>query len=423
VSAANGISAATFHARNACFGSPLENGDDPLRTKNGRSIVDVDSSGHSHGTPPRAAQRHDDSTAPGHCRHAPAMKIAQVAPLVESVPPRLYGGTERIVSYLTEELVELGHDVTLFASGDSRTRARLRAGSPRALRFDRTVRDPVAYHVAMLEQVIQAAPHFDVIHFHGDWAHLPAFRRQTVPCVTTLHGRLDLPELQPLFAEFSDVPVISISNYQRRPIPWANWIATIPHGLPQQLLAAPPDGRRDGYLAFLGRIAPEKRPDRAIELAVKSGRPLKIAAKVDRVDEEYFVTTIKPLLNQPGIEFIGEIAESDKSEFLGRAAALLLPGDWPEPFGLVMIEAFACGTPVLAYRHGSVPEVVEEGVTGFIVDDEAGALAAIERLGRLDAGRIRDEFERRFTSRRMAEDYLAIYRLLSQPPVSSLETV
>jgi glycosyltransferase involved in cell wall biosynthesis len=350
------------------------------------------------------------------------MRIAQVAPLVESVPPRLYGGTERIVSYLTEELVDLGHEVTLFASGDSRTRARLRAGAPRALRFDRDVRDPVAYHVAMLEQVIQAAPHFDVVHFHGDWAHLPVFRRQSVPCVTTLHGRLDLPELQPLFAEFSDVPMISISDSQRRPLPWAKWIATIPHGLPRHLLT-PVSGPRDDYLAFLGRIAPEKRPDRAIRLAVQSGRRLKIAAKVDRADQDYFASTIRPLLNQPGIEFIGEIAEGEKSEFLGRASALLLPGDWPEPFGLVMIEAFACGTPVLAYRHGSVPEVVEDGLTGFIVDDEAGALSAIERLGRLDRSRIRDEFERRFTSRRMAEDYLAIYRLLSQPPVSSLETV
>jgi glycosyltransferase involved in cell wall biosynthesis len=216
--------------------------------------------------------------------------------------------------------------------------------------------------------------------------------------------------------------MISISNNQRRPLPWANWIATIYHGLPQQLLS-PPAGDKQGYLAFLGRIAPEKRPDLAIAWAVKSGRRLKIAAKVDRADEEYFATTIRPLLNQPGIEFIGEIGEREKSEFLGKASALLFPGDWPEPFGLVMIEAFACGTPVLAYRHGSVPEVVEDGVTGFIVDDEAGALAAIERLDRLDCARIRGEFDRRFTSRRMAEDYLAIYRLLSQPPVSSLETV
>ena len=351
-----------------------------------------------------------------------AVRIAQVAPLVESVPPRLYGGTERIVSYLTEELVELGHAVTLFASGDSQTRARLHAGAPHALRFDRGCRDPIAYQVAMLEQVIQAAPHFDVIHFHGDWMHLPVFRRQDVPCVTTLHGRLDLPELQPLFAEFSDLPLISISDAQRRPLAWANWIATIYHGLPRQLLA-PPGGAKEGYLAFLGRIAPEKRPDLAIRWAVKSGRRLKIAAKVDRADEEYFATTIRPLLNQPGIDFIGEIGEREKSEFLGNAAALLFPGDWPEPFGLVMIEAFACGTPVLAYRHGSVPEVVEDGVTGFIVDDESGALTAIERLDRLDRARIRGEFERRFTSRRMAEDYLAIYRLLSQPPVSSLETV
>jgi glycosyltransferase involved in cell wall biosynthesis len=350
------------------------------------------------------------------------VRIAQVAPLVESVPPRLYGGTERIVSYLTEELVELGHEVTLFASGDSQTRARLHAGSPRALRFDRSCRDPIAYHVAMLEQVVQAAPHFDIIHFHGDWAHLPVFRRQTVPSVTTLHGRLDLPELQPLFAEFSDLPMISISNNQRRPLPWAKWIATIYHGLPQ-LLLSPPTGDKEGYLAFLGRIAPEKRPDLAIRWAVKSGRRLKIAAKVDRADEEYFASAIRPLLNQPGIDFIGEIGERDKPEFLGKAAALLFPGDWPEPFGLVMIEAFACGTPVLAYRHGSVPEVVEDGVTGFIVDDEAGALAAIERLDGLDRTRIRGEFDRRFTSRRMAEDYLAIYQLLSQPPVSSLETV
>jgi glycosyltransferase involved in cell wall biosynthesis len=350
------------------------------------------------------------------------VRIAQVAPLIESVPPKLYGGTERIVSYLTEELVELGHEVTLFASGDSRTRAILHAGCPRALRLERTCRDPSAYQIAMLEQVAQAASHFDVVHFHSEWLHFPLFRRQEVPFVTTLHGRLDLPELQPLFGEFCELPVISISDAQRRYIPWANWIGTIHHGLPRELLA-PPAGRNEGYLAFLGRIAPEKRPDRAIELAVKSGCRLKIAAKVDRADEDYFASEIRPLLDQPGVEYIGEIGEHEKAEFLGKAAALLFPGDWPEPFGLVMIESFACGTPVLAYRHGSVPEVVEDGVTGLIVDDEAGALAALDRVDRLDRALIRREFERRFTSRRMAEDYLALYRLSSQPPVQTCEAV
>ncbi len=350
-----------------------------------------------------------------------AVRIAQVAPLIESVPPRLYGGTERVVSYLTEELVELGHEVTLFASGDSRTRAVLHPGCPRALRFDPSCSEPMAYQIAMIEQVRQAAAHFDIIHFHNNWLHLPIFRREDVPSVTTLHGRLDLPELKPLFAEFCDVPMISISDAQRRPASWANWIGTIHHGLPTRLLSPP--ARHDDYLAFLGRISPEKRPDLAIRLAIRSGRRLRIAAKVDRVDEAYFAEVIQPLLGAPGVEFIGEIGEADKAEFLGRAAALLFPIDWPEPFGIVMIEAFACGTPVIAWRRGSVPEVVEDGVTGFIVEDEAAALAAIARIDTLDRRRIRREFERRFTSRRMAEEYLAAYRLLSPPSVSRLETV
>lgn len=349
------------------------------------------------------------------------VRIAQVAPLAESVPPRFYGGTERIVSYLTEELVALGHEVTLFASGDSRTRAVLHASCPQALRSDKTCRDPLAWHIAMLEQVMQAAADFDVIHFHLDWLHFPTFRRQEVPFVTTLHGRLDLPELQPLFSEFRELPVISISDAQRQPIRWANWLGTIHHGLPEFSLT-PSTGNGD-YLAFLGRISPEKRPDLAIRLALSSGRRLKIAAKLDKVDEAYFATVVKPLLDAPGIEFVGEIGEREKAEFLGKASALLFPIDWPEPFGLVMIEAFACGTPVIAYRRGSVPEVVEDGVTGFIVDDDASALAAINRIGTLDRGRIRREFERRFTSRRMAEDYLAHYRLLTEPPVQCLEAV
>jgi glycosyltransferase involved in cell wall biosynthesis len=349
------------------------------------------------------------------------VKIAQVAPLVESVPPRTYGGTERVVSYLTEELVDLGHDVTLFASGDSQTRAHLQPGCPRALRFDPDCRDPLAWQVTMIEQVTQAAGHFDVIHFHGDWLHFPLFRRLGARFLTTMHGRLDLPELQPLIGEFSELPLVSISDAQRRPLAWANWLGTVPHGIPADLLV-PPSAESEGYLAFLGRISPEKRPDIAIRLARASGIPLRIAAKVDKADQDYFAAEIRPLLDAPGIEFIGEIGERDKAEFLGKAAALLFPIDWPEPFGLVMIEAFACGTPVVAFGRGSVPEVVEDGVTGFIVEDEAEALAAVARLDRLDRRRIRHEFERRFTSRRMAENYLNLYRLLTPPSVPSLQS-
>jgi glycosyltransferase involved in cell wall biosynthesis len=349
------------------------------------------------------------------------LRIAQVAPLVESVPPRLYGGTERIVAYLTEALIDLGHDVTLFASGDSRTRARLHAACPQALRFDASCRDALAYEVTMIEQVRRAAAAFDVIHFHGSWLHLPVFRPREIPCLTTLHGRLDLPELVPLFAAFGELPMVSVSDAQRRPLPWANWARTVHHGLPLDLLA-PPEGGAEDYLAFLGRIAPEKGPDAAIRIARASGRPLRIAAKVDRVDAEYFATVVRPLLNDPGVEFVGEIDDSDKPEFLGRAAALLFPIDWPEPFGLVLIEAFACGTPVIAYGRGSVPELIEDGVIGFIVANEAEAVAATRGLGRLDRRRIRIEFERRFTSRRMAEDYLAGYRQLGRA-VPRCETV
>jgi glycosyltransferase involved in cell wall biosynthesis len=349
------------------------------------------------------------------------VRIAQVAPLTESVPPSLYGGTERIVSYLAEELVALGHEVTLFASGDSQTGAVLHAGAPRALRLDPDCRDPLAYHVLMLEEVAQAAPHFDIVHFHLDWLHFPLFRRLRVPFVTTTHGRLDLPELKPLFGEFLEVPLVSISAAQRGPLHWANWIGTVHHGLPPSLLR--PSAEDAGYLAFLGRISPEKGPVAAIRIALASGRPLKIAAKVDKVDKGYFEREVEPLLGAAGIEYIGEIGERDKSAFLGGAAALLFPIDWPEPFGLVMIEAMACGTPVIAYDRGAVREVIEDGVTGFIVDGVGEAVEAIGRLGTLDRAAIRHTFERRFTSQRMAEDYLALYRSLSQPPMPTLEAV
>lgn len=335
------------------------------------------------------------------------MRIAQVAPLTESVPPKLYGGTERIVSYLTEELVAAGHEVGLFASGDSCTAAKLFPQAPRALRFDETVLAPLTYEVRMVEQAARRARQFDVVHFHIDYLHLPVFRRLGVPFVTTLHGRLDLPELAPVYADFADAPLVSISRTQRGPLPHANWVAAIHHGIPRNLLA--PADRQEGYLAFLGRIAPEKRPDIAIRLAIESGHHLKIAAKVDKVDRAYFDTVILPLLAAPGIEFIGEIDDAAKSDFLGKAAALLFPIDWPEPFGLVLIEAFACGTPVIAYDRGAVREIVEPGVTGFIVDGIADALAAIAAVPQLNRSRIRHEFERRFTSQRMAEDYLALY--------------
>ncbi|RMD85338.1 MAG: glycosyltransferase family 4 protein [Candidatus Dadabacteria bacterium] len=339
------------------------------------------------------------------------MRIAQVAPLYESVPPKLYGGTERVVSYLTEELAAQGHDVTLFASGDSVTKARLRAPVAQALRLGDGYDDPIPYHLVELEHVLREAHRFDVVHFHTDYIHFPLARRLPVPHVTTLHGRLDLRDLPLLYREFEDIPLVSISDAQREPLQWANWKATVYHGLPVDLYR--PVLRPEGYLAFLGRISPEKRPDRAIEIARRAGVPLRIAAKVDRADRDYFETKIRPLLSGPGVEFIGEIGEKDKNEFLGNALALLFPIDWPEPFGLVMIESMACGTPIVAFRGGSVPEVIDEGVTGFIVEDIAGAVAAVERVAELDRRLVRRTFERRFTAARMARDYLAVYRSLT----------
>ena len=339
------------------------------------------------------------------------MQIAQIAPLMEAVPPKLYGGSERIVAYLTDELVTMGHEVTLFASGDSVTTAILEPGCERALRLDPTVRDSVAPLLAMLERVAQRARDFDVVHLHCDYLGYPVLRRAGVPFLATLHGRLDLPELRSLYRVFSDVPVVSISNSQRGPLPEAGFVATVYHGLPEQLLL-PGDGS-GGYLAFLGRISPEKAPDRAIRIAAQAGMQLKIAAKIDRVDRDYFKAEIEPLLAQPHVEFIGEIGEHEKAEFLGNAAGLLFPIAWQEPFGLVMIEAMACGTPIIALRNGSVPEVVDEGITGFIVDDEAAAASAAGQIHLLDRTLIRTIFEQRFTARRMAEDYTRIYQGLT----------
>ncbi len=338
------------------------------------------------------------------------MRIAQIAPLHEAVPPKLYGGTERVVSFLTEELVGLGHDVTLFASGDSVTSARLHPVWPRALRLDSSIRDPIAPHMLLMEAVYRQAADFDVLHFHMDYWPFSLFSRQKTPFVTTMHGRLDLPELQPMFETFSKVPIVSISDSQRRPLPQANYVSTVLHGLPENLLT-PQSGTQD-YLAFLGRIAPEKRPDRAIRIARAACIPLKMAAKVDRADQEYFDDIIKPMIAEGGVEMIGEIGDAEKPAFLSGACGLLMPIDWPEPFGLVMIEAMACGTPVIAFNRGSVPEIVEDGLTGFIVEDETGAVAAVRRLGSLPRARVRQRFEERFTARRMAEDYLRIYRSL-----------
>ena len=350
------------------------------------------------------------------------MRIAQIAPLTEAIPPKLYGGTERVVSWLTEELVELGHDVTLFASGDSLTRAKLEPMWPRALRLDGAVRDPVALHMAMLELVRRRAEEFDILHFHLDYYPFSLFSRQSTPFITTLHGRLDLPEHQVVFDTFNSVPVVSISDSQRRPLPQANWVKTIHHGLPANLIAPRPV--KDGYLAFLGRIAPEKATDQAIRIAVRCEMPLKIAAKVDAVDRAYFEREIVPLLSLPGIEFIGEISDREKSEFLSGAQALLMPIDWPEPFGLVMIEAMACGAPVVAYGSGSVPEIVEDGVTGFIVKNEIEAADVIrDRLSSLSRARIRARFEKRFTARRMALDYLEVYDGLVQAAEPRLRLV
>jgi len=338
------------------------------------------------------------------------MRIAQIAPLTEAVPPTLYGGTERVISWLTEELVALGQEVTLFASGDSVTSAELQPMWPRALRLDGTVRDPNALHMTMIEEVYRRSNEFDLMHFHLDYFPFSLMSRQSTPFITTLHGRLDLPEHQPTFATFSQAPVVSISNAQRRPVPKANWIATVHHGLPVNQLR--PQPVQPSYLAFLGRISPEKGVDRAIGIARRCGVPLKIAAKVDRADEDYFNEIVRPLLSTRGVEFIGEIDDEEKSRFLSGALALLTPIDWPEPFGLVMIEAMACGAPVIAFNRGSVAEIVEDGVTGFVVEDETSAAAAVREVGSLSRSAIRGRFEERFTARRMAEDYIRLYRRL-----------
>src|SRR5262245_1627193 len=339
-------------------------------------------------------------------RRPECLRIAQVSPLYESVPPMTYGGTERVVSYITEELVRQGHDVTLFASGDSITDARLVPVCRRALRLlGKDCVDPLTHHMLMLERVCQEADQFDVIHYHIDYLHYPMSRRLGKPQLTTLHGRLDLPDLEPLYREYRDMPLVSISDTQRRPLPWANWQATAYHGLPPNLYHCQDGG--GGYLAFLGRISPEKRVDRAVRIAEEVGMKLRVAAKVDRADQEYFREQIEPLFlrNKGRVEFLGEVGGAAKQEFLGNAAALLFPIDWPEPFGLVMIESLACGTPVIAYRRGSVPEVIDDGISGFVVNDEEGAVEAVRRLPRLSRRRCRQVFEERFLAERMTRDY------------------
>ncbi len=349
------------------------------------------------------------------------MRIAQIAPLHEAVPPKLYGGTERVVSFLTEELVAQGHNVTLFASGDSVTSAKLESVWPRALRLDPGIRDPIAPHMLLMEAVRRQADEFDVLHFHMDYWPFSLFGRQRTPFVTTMHGRLDLAELQPVFDTFPNAPLVSISDAQRRPLPQAHYVATVHHGLPHGLLTPQP-GPKD-YLAFLGRIAPEKGPDRAIRIARACGIPLKMAAKVDRTDQVYFDSVIRPMLAGGGVELVGEINDDQKPEFLSGAMGLLMPIDWPEPFGLVMIEAMACGTPVIAFNRGSVPEIIEDGVNGYIVEDETGAMAAVNRLAKLSRATVRQQFEERFTARRMAEDYVSIYRSLAGEDRSVLRAI
>jgi glycosyltransferase involved in cell wall biosynthesis len=339
------------------------------------------------------------------------LKIAQIAPLVESVPPRLYGGTERVVSWLTEELVAQGHDVTLFASGDSRTAATLYPVVPRALRLD-GVHNSLACNNIMLDRVAERIDEFDILHFHVDFFHYPVFRNMAHKTLTTLHGRQDLPELPDIYRAFPHMPLVSISRHQRKPVPPVNWVGTVYHGLPEKQFRE--GGGKGGYLAFLGRICPDKGPVEAVEIARRAGWKLKIAAKVDPVDQSYFDTIVAPLLAaSPHVEFIGEIDDNRKQDFLGNASALLFPIRWPEPFGLVMIEAMACGTPVIAFNCGSVPEVMEDGLTGFVVENVKEAAAAVERLDLLFRPSIRSRFEERFSARAMTREYLRIYRQLS----------
>ena len=350
------------------------------------------------------------------------MRIAQVAPLIEAVPPATYGGTERVVAYLTNALVDLGHDVTLIASGDSQTRAGLMAAAPRSLRLDPTCRDYLAYHIRQLELVARYADCFDVIHFHTGFLHMPLARRLATPSVTTLHGRLDLPEVQMLMESLPDIPVVSISDAQRLPLPRAGWIGTVYHGLPQDLL--PFQAVSNEYLAFVGRISPEKRVDRAIAIARQAGIQLRIAAKVDAADRNYFAQIIEPLLHGPGVQYLGEIGEQEKAALLGGARALLFPIDWPEPFGMVVIEALSCGTPVIAWNHGSVSELLDDGVTGWIVDSIDAAVVAVGRTADINRAACRAAFERRFGAARMADDYLAVYsRLIQRPERGCLEAI
>ena len=341
------------------------------------------------------------------------MRIAHIAPLAEAIPPKLYGGTERVVSYLTEELVRLGHDVTLFASGDSETSARLVACSQHALRLDRSVTDPLAHVTLMMERLRQHAHEFDILHFHIEHVHLPLFRPMARKAVTTMHGRLDAPDLPALYGEFADMPLVSISDCQRKPLPFANWVGTVHHGLAREVCPFNP-APRGGYFAFLGRISPDKRVDRAIEIARRANVRLRIAAKIDRTEEEYFKARIAPLLGSSDVEFVGEVNEAQKPAFLGNATALVFPIDWPEPFGLAMIEAMSCGTPVIAWRNGAVPEVVEDGRTGFIVESIDQAVTAAASVARLDRLAVRTRFEERFSAARMAQDYLAVYRALGR---------
>jgi glycosyltransferase involved in cell wall biosynthesis len=338
------------------------------------------------------------------------LRIAQIAPLAESVPPKLYGGTERVVSWLAEELVALGHEVSLFASGDSITRARLVPVISRALRLSKPRPDPFAAYAAQLDAIAEAAAEFDIVHCHTEWLHLPLLERLGVPHVTTLHNRLDTPDLPPVMRRFLKAPLISISNHHRRPLPDASWLGTVYHGMPPDLLQ--PSFAPGTYLAFLGRLTAEKGPQTAIRLARASGLPLRMAAKIPRSETRYYKEHLRPMIDGEQIRLLGEVDDAAKGELLRGAAALLFPIEWPEPFGLVMIEAMACGTPVIAFRRGSVPEVIDDGVTGFVVDDEDGAIAAIQRIGELDRRRVRATFERRFTAARMAQDYLRHYAAL-----------
>jgi glycosyltransferase involved in cell wall biosynthesis len=339
------------------------------------------------------------------------MKIAQIAPLIESVPPKAYGGTERVVHYLTETLVRMGHEVTLFASGDSHTSAKLVPIVDRSLRLHPAKPDPTIWHTLMVDRVRELSATFDVMHFHIETLHLPLMSRCGTPSLTTLHGRLDLPDLKPLLKRFKEHPLVSISDSQRSPIAWAHWLGTVHHGLPPDLYTFHPTPHE--YFAFVGRVSPEKGLDRAIEIAIACDTPIRIAAKVDNNDLEYFEKVIEPMLDHPLVTFIGEIGDDAKNEFIGNAKALLMPVDWPEPFGLVIIEALACGTPVIAYGHGAIPALLDDGVTGFIVHDQHQAIAAARRIGEIDRSACREAFERRFTSEVMARNYVALYRELA----------